>query len=143
MTHFQDEGHYQAEMNARAEAEYDAMMQDQVGQGESEQAIHGQDLDVCPSPDAPTSPQINVEEPKFASTRELTFGERLVGITFNPSGDAKVQRAKELCSELADLISNDYLSKESSALHSVLFNHAVGEILNAQMNVVKVLTFKN
>jgi hypothetical protein len=39
--------------------------------------------------------------------REMTFGEKLVGLTFNPSGDAKVQRAKELCAELADLVRND------------------------------------
>lgn len=74
--------------------------------------------------------------------KELSFGQKLVGITFNPSGDAKVNRAKELCAELADLLNDDYLSKESSAMHSVLFNNTVGEILNAQMNVVKVLTLK-
>lgn len=33
---------------------------------------------------------------------ELTFGQRLVGLTFNPSGDDKVGRAKQLCAELAD-----------------------------------------
>ena len=28
--------------------------------------------------------------------RELTFGERAVGLTFNPSGDEKVNKAKKL-----------------------------------------------
>ena len=37
-------------------------------------------------------------------TKEMTFGERLVGLTFNPSGDPKVNRAKQLCAELVDLI---------------------------------------
>lgn len=41
-------------------------------------------------------------------TRELSFGERLVGLTFNPSNDPKVQRAKEICAELADLLYNDH-----------------------------------
>lgn len=75
-------------------------------------------------------------------SREMTFGEKLVGLTFNPSGDAKVQRAKELCAELADLIKEDSTSKEPTYLSSTLYDHAIGEILNAQMNVVKVLTFK-
>ena len=76
-------------------------------------------------------------------TRELSFGQKLVGLTFNPSGDEKVQRAKELCAELADLLNKEALSQTSqSALYNVLFNHTIGEILNAQMNVVKVLTLK-
>jgi hypothetical protein len=28
--------------------------------------------------------------------RKLTYGEKLVGLTFNPGGDPKVTRAKEL-----------------------------------------------
>lgn len=72
--------------------------------------------------------------------REMTFGEKLVGITFNPSADDKVAKAKQLCAELADLLMDD--SQEVTALYSTLNTHAIGEILNAQMNVVKVLTFK-
>lgn len=75
-------------------------------------------------------------------TREFTFGEKLVGLTFNPSGDQKVQRAKELCAELADLLNNHMSNKESWPLEQQLYNHTIGEILNAQMNVVKVLTLK-
>jgi hypothetical protein len=87
--------------------------------------------------------------------RELTFGEKLVGLTFNPSGDQKVQRAKELCAELADLLNENYnnpyqegdLDKGiapgySDQLKESIFQHTIGEILNAQMNVVKLLTFK-
>lgn len=78
----------------------------------------------------------------------LSFGEELVGLTFNPSGDPRVQRAKQLCAELADLIQGDMLDKVFSDtpprdMYKQLHAHAVGEILNAQMNVVKVLTFKN
>lgn len=80
--------------------------------------------------------------------REYTFGEKLVGLTFNPSGDPKVQRAKELCAELADLLDNaknektDNGNMMTSQLYGQLFDHTIGEILNAQMNVVKVLTLK-
>ena len=72
----------------------------------------------------------------------LTFGEQLVGATFNPSGDDKVAKAKQLCAELADLLYEDYISTESTVLKDKLMDHAVGEILNAQMTVVKVLTLK-
>jgi len=82
--------------------------------------------------------QLGQELPK-----ELSFGQKLVGLTFNPSGDDKVAKAKQLCSELADLLNEEALSQPSqSALYNVLFNHTIGEILNAQMNVVKVLTLK-
>ena len=74
---------------------------------------------------------------------ELSFGEKLVGLTFNPSGDPKVNRAKELCAELADLLHEDASSGEQSALYRLLVEKATGDILNAQMNVVKVLTLKN
>lgn len=74
--------------------------------------------------------------------RELTFGEQLVGLTFNPSGDPKVQRAKELCAELADLVKPE-MNATASPLKRMLSEHTIGEILNAQMNVVKVLTFKH
>lgn len=78
--------------------------------------------------------------------KEFTYGQKLVGLTFNPSGDPKVQRAKELCAELADLVHNSFMEREAKQetilLNAQLFNHAVGEILNAQMNVVKLLTLK-
>jgi len=75
--------------------------------------------------------------------RPLTFGEKLVGLNFNPSNDDKVGKAKQLCADLADLLASDYDERHlQSELQSRLFNHAIGEILNAQMNCVKVLTLK-
>ena len=75
-------------------------------------------------------------------TTELSFGEKLVGLTFNPSNDDKVGKAKRLCADLADLLYDDRMQQETSQLNELLFKHTVGEILNAQMNVVKVLTLK-
>lgn len=75
---------------------------------------------------------------------ELTFGEQLVGLTFNPSGDPEVQRAKELCAELADIV--DRVARRNNLkafpLTDALYSHTIGEILNAQMNVVKLITIK-
>jgi len=74
--------------------------------------------------------------------RPMSFGEKLVGISFNPSQDSKVAKAKQLCAELADLVSEEYNSKENSYLSRCLYDHTIGEILNAQMNAVKLLTLK-
>ncbi len=75
--------------------------------------------------------------------RPYTYGEKLVGLDFNPSGDPKVHRAKVLCAELADLAHERFEAQENhTTLNETLFKHTIGEILNAQMNVVKVLTFK-
>ena len=75
---------------------------------------------------------------------QLSFGEKLVGLTFNPSNDDKVSKAKRLCADLADLLHEEMYkgNGEVTELQSRLYNHTIGEILNAQMNVVKVLTLK-
>lgn len=145
MTHIQDEGHYQEMMNSQAQAEMEAQMQQMEGEAKSE-AEYVKELMVRELGESQIKePETLIDWDAMEKTTGggLSFGEKLVGYTFNPSGDAKVQRAKELCSQLADLIKDDYMSKESSTMGSRLFNHAIGEILNAQMNAVKVLTFKD
>jgi hypothetical protein len=74
----------------------------------------------------------------------LTFGQKLVGLNFNPSNDDKVGKAKQLCADLADLLHDEMYkgNGEVSELQSRLYSHTIGEILNAQMNVVKVITLK-
>jgi hypothetical protein len=81
-------------------------------------------------------------QPQTKSPTPMTLGERLVGLNFNPSNDDKVGKAKRLCADLADLLYNDRKGGEIPPLYNELFHHAIGEILNAQMNVVKVLTLK-
>lgn len=79
-----------------------------------------------------------------AEVKELTFGERLVGLNFNPSADDKVAQAKALFAKAADLLEEEYRLKNlgASPFANTLYQHAIGEVLNAQMNVVKVLTLK-
>jgi len=72
----------------------------------------------------------------------MSFGEQLVGIKFNPANDDKVSKAKSLCAELMDLVETEFANRETSRLSGILYNHTIGEILNAQMNVVKLLTLK-
>ena len=72
----------------------------------------------------------------------MTFGEKLVGLTFNPSGDQNITKVKELCAELADLLNQNADPSSERPLCKLLFDKAIGDILDAQMNIVKVLTFK-
>lgn len=75
--------------------------------------------------------------------KELTFGERLVGKTFNPSFDTKVDRIKEICAELADIIEDDWISKKDhSYVYNLVKGKALGSILEAQMCAVKLITLK-
>lgn len=89
-----------------------------------------------------------MEKKENTVEKQLSFGERLVGLTFNPSGNKEVQKAKELCAELADLVNKHFCEEIVKtdmpiSIRHELFKHTIGEILNAQMNVVKVLTFEN
>lgn len=77
----------------------------------------------------------------------LSFGERLVGKTFNPSGDDKVARLKALAAEMADIV-NAHNSNvvdelgEGQYLNSTFKGGAIRRILDAQMWAVKHLTNK-
>ena len=83
------------------------------------------------------------QEPQKDECRELTYGEQLVGISFNPSNNEKVDRIKRLCAELADIVNEHQIGKGGkSNLQHHLYINTIGEILNAQMNAVKLITFK-
>lgn len=110
--------------------------------------------------DMPKPEPIVYDEKEILESRQLTFGEKLVGFSFNPSGDKDVQRAKQLCAELADLLKNVRTRKKQEAhqnkkddvianeyidditLEYNIYTQALGEILTAQMFVVKSLTYK-
>jgi hypothetical protein len=81
--------------------------------------------------------------------RELTFGERAVGLTFNPSGDDKVNQAKKLMADALDLMQQaelektDYGKKMQSWESSVFRTNAFNKIIEAQMSLVKYITWNN
>ena len=69
------------------------------------------------------------------------FGEQLVGLNPDaPHEDADVQKVKEMAAEMAEILKRRYSEDQRTPVKSLLFDHAIGEILNAQMNVVKVIT---
>lgn len=76
-------------------------------------------------------------------TRQLTFGEKAVGLTFNPSGDSGVTTIKknyaQIIDDLNSLRSDDRISPEAKRLYSV----AITEAQAAQMWAVKALTWKD
>ena len=74
--------------------------------------------------------------------RTLSFGQRAVGLTFNPSGDPRVTKIKELVSELIDLCAiarAGTMSQEEVRLWSV----AITEAQTAQMWAVKAATWRD
>jgi hypothetical protein len=80
---------------------------------------------------------------------QLTFGERAVGLTFNTSGDKKVNQAKKLMAEALDLLQQAELEKSDygkimqSWEANVFRTNAFNKIVDAQMSLVKYLTWNN
>lgn len=71
---------------------------------------------------------------------QLTFGEKLVGKTFNPSNNPDVDKVKSLCAELANLVVSHDCSNSSGAFNVPFYQGALDRILDAQMWSVKYLT---
>ena len=88
---------------------------------------------------------------KKENMEELTFGQKAVGLPFNPSGDVTVTRVKQLCAELIDIVEQKIEFDEStkpegtrlSWATNVFRTAAFNAIIAAQMAVVKFLTWKN
>ena len=72
--------------------------------------------------------------------RELTFGEKAVGLTFNPSGDDKVGQTKKSFANLIDTV-NDIPAE--SYLANTFKGMAIRSCVAAQMAVVKFITWKD
>lgn len=78
-----------------------------------------------------------------ATAQQLTFGQELVGLKFNPSNDDLVGKAKQLCADLADMVMADAeLTGAPDYKYNLIKGKALGEILSAQILVVKLLTLK-
>lgn len=77
------------------------------------------------------------------TTQDLTQGQKLVGFTFNPSGDPLVQRAKELAAELADLVfENNKQETSEGYLTNTVRGEAIRQVMTASSAVVRYLTWK-
>lgn len=72
--------------------------------------------------------------------RSLTFGERAVGLTFNPSGSEDVRRLKELYAEVIDALNTGRARAPDEAAKR-LYSVAITEAQGAQMWAVKAVTW--
>ena len=75
------------------------------------------------------------------TNRPMTYGEKAVGLTFNPSGDETVQKVKELYAEIIDLL-NDLRADQRNE-QSRLLSVAITEAQGTQMWAVKAITWKD
>ena len=83
--------------------------------------------------------------------KELTFGQKAVGLTFNHAEgelNKKVHTAKQLSADLIDLVENhkNQITDNGNIMSSWVFNvfrtTAFNAIIAAQMATVKFLTWK-
>ncbi len=71
-----------------------------------------------------------------------TFGQKAVGLSFNPSGDDAVGKCKQGCADLIDQM-NDLRASSASGEQKRLASVAITEMEGAQMRAVKALTWKD
>ena len=77
-----------------------------------------------------------------------TFGQKAVGITFNPSGSDEVYEAKMLAAKQIDLLEKVHIkltndSANTSWVRNVLRTQAFNLLVSAQMALVKYITWKD
>lgn len=73
--------------------------------------------------------------------QELTFGQQIVGVNFNPSSMPEVDTTKMMCASLIDALANNFDNQQIAPMHGKIIDHAIMKIVEAQMAVVKALTF--
>ena len=82
------------------------------------------------------------EQVGFKETKIVSFGETLMEIDFDLSEDTSDFKIKKLMAEAANLLREEYMLAGGNPVRSILFEHALGEIVNAQMSINKVITLK-
>jgi hypothetical protein len=74
------------------------------------------------------------------TNRELSYGERAVGLSFNPSQDEHVKTIKEQCAVLIDHL-DDMRKATEDGEQKRLCSVAITELQTAQMWAVKAATW--
>jgi hypothetical protein len=73
--------------------------------------------------------------------QELTFGEKAVGITFNPGGNQKVENIKRYYADLIDNL-NDKRNNSDNPEVKRMLSVAITEAQTSQMWAVKAVTWQ-
>lgn len=76
------------------------------------------------------------------SGQVLSYGEKLVGLDFNPSGDETVHQIKVAFAYIINVL-QDSLNPNPDDLNYELKNKAIMSIIEAQMWSSKAITFNN
>jgi hypothetical protein len=74
---------------------------------------------------------------------ELSFGQKLVGADFNPSGDDKVKRLKQLAAEMADIVHEHREGSDAKLFDPMFSEAALVGIKSAAMFSVSLVTNKH
>lgn len=74
--------------------------------------------------------------------RELTYGEKAVGLTFNPGNNESVDKIKKLYAEIIDTV-NALPCEQAPSEKMRLIKIAITEAQTAQMWAVKAATWKD
>jgi hypothetical protein len=83
------------------------------------------------------------EQVIIKETKIYKFGEILVGLNSEDIEESFEVDLKRKFAEIVELTLTNYSTTDKSPIKSLLFDHAIGEILNAQMAVIKIITFKS
>lgn len=75
-------------------------------------------------------------------TREMTFGEKAVGLTFNPSNSHEVDKCKQEFAAVIDRMNDLRCEPECSLEVARMASVAITEAQTAQMWAVKAITWK-
>lgn len=81
---------------------------------------------------------MNIKETKVPS-----FGEQLFEVDVDIKAEDTATKVKQMFAELAEILKKDYQSNNRHPLKSLMFDHAVGELVSAQTAITKVLTMKH
>ena len=76
-------------------------------------------------------------------TKIYKFGEILVGLDSEDIEESLEVEIKRKFAEIVELTLTNYSTTDKSPIKSLLFDHAVGELVSAQMAIEKVITFKS
>ena len=97
-----------------------------------------------PEPDEPDPAKTPQQAPgPIPPKHQQTFGERAVGLSFNPSGDPSVNELKQLYPTIIDLCHPKRQSLMKGSEAHRLYAIAITEAQTAQMWSVKAATWKD
>lgn len=83
----------------------------------------------------------NKAGPADEASRPLTFGEKAVGLTFNPSGDDAVAKCKQFFADAIDQM-HDLRQNSDNPDVGRMASLAITEAQTAQMWAVKAITWR-